>query len=31
VNQVSPAGTIPAKTFEVKSHEWTRGFTADAR
>jgi hypothetical protein len=31
VTEVSPAGTIPPKTFEVKGHEWTRAFTAEAR
>jgi len=31
VREVSPAGTIPAKTFEVKGHEWTRAFTAEVR
>ncbi len=31
VTEVSPAGTIPAKTFEVKGHEWTRAFTAEGR
>ena len=31
VIEVSPAGSIPAKTFEVKGHEWTRAFTAEAR
>jgi hypothetical protein len=31
VTEVSPAGTIPAKTFEVKGHECTRAFTAEVR
>ena len=31
ITQVSPAGTIPVKTFEVKGHEWTRSFTAEVR
>jgi hypothetical protein len=31
VTEVSPAGTIPTKTFEVRGHEWTRAFTAEAR
>ncbi len=31
VNEVSPAGTIPPKAFEVKGHEWTRVFTAEVR
>jgi hypothetical protein len=31
VIEVSPAGSIPAKTFEVKGHEWTRAFTAEVR
>jgi len=31
VTDVTPAGTIPAKTFEVKSHEWMRAFTAEVR
>jgi len=31
VTGVAPAGTIPAKTFELKGHEWTRAFTAEVR
>jgi TonB-like protein len=31
VTEVSPAGTVPAKTFEVRGHEWTRSFTAEVR
>jgi hypothetical protein len=31
VTEVSRAGTTPAKTFEVKGHEWTRAFTAEER
>jgi hypothetical protein len=31
VTDVTPAGTIPGKTFEVKGHEWTRAFTAEVR
>ena len=31
VTDVTQAGTIPAKTFEVKGHEWTRAFTAEVR
>jgi hypothetical protein len=31
VTEVSPAGAISAKTFEVKGHEWTRAFTAEVR
>jgi hypothetical protein len=31
VTEVTPAGAIPAKTFEVKGHEWTRAFTAEVR
>ena len=31
VTDVTPAGTIPAKTFEVKGQEWTRAFTAEVR
>jgi hypothetical protein len=31
VTDVSPAGAIPPKTFEVKGHEWTRAFTAEVR
>jgi hypothetical protein len=31
VIEVSPAGSIPARTFEVKGHEWTRAFTAEVR
>jgi len=31
VTEVSPAGAVPPKTFEVKGHEWTRAFTAEVR
>src|SRR5579859_1638397 len=31
ITEVTPAGTIPAKTFEVKGHEWTRAFTGEVR
>jgi hypothetical protein len=31
VTEMTSAGTIPAKTFEVKGHEWTRAFTAEVR
>ena len=31
VTEVTSAGTIPAKAFEVKGHEWTRAFTAEVR
>ena len=31
VTEVSPAGTMPAKTFEVHGHEWTRAFTDEVR
>jgi hypothetical protein len=31
VTEVTPAGTVPAKTFEVKGHEWTRAFTSEVR
>ncbi len=31
VTEISPAGTMPAKTFEVPGHEWTRAFTAEVR
>jgi len=31
ITEVSPAGAIPAKTFEVHGHEWTRAFTDEAR
>jgi Gram-negative bacterial TonB protein C-terminal len=31
VTEVSSAGPVPAKTFEVKGHEWTRAFTAEVR
>jgi hypothetical protein len=31
VTDVTPAGTVPTKTFEVKGHEWTRAFTAEVR
>ena len=29
VIEVSPAGSISTKSFEVKGHEWTRAFTAE--
>jgi hypothetical protein len=31
VTEVSSTGPVPAKTFQVKGHEWTRAFTAEAR
>jgi hypothetical protein len=31
ITEVSLAGTMPSKTFEVKGHEWTRAFTAEVR
>ncbi|HTC93324.1 MAG TPA: hypothetical protein VK699_07725 [Terriglobales bacterium] len=31
VTQVSPAGTIPADTFELPGHEWDRVFTDEVR
>jgi hypothetical protein len=31
VTELSPAGTIPAKTFDVRGHEWIRSFTAEVR
>ena len=31
VTQVSPAGTVPADTFELRGHEWTRAFTDEVR
>jgi hypothetical protein len=31
VVDVSPAGPVPAKTFELKGHEWKRAFTSEAR
>ena len=31
VTEISSAGPAPAKTFEVKGHEWTRAFTAEVR
>ena len=31
VTEVSPAGTMPTKTFEVHGHEWTRAFTDEVR
>jgi hypothetical protein len=31
VTEMAPAGTIPAKTFELTGHEWTRAFTAEVR
>jgi len=31
VTEISSAGPVAAKTFEVKGHEWRRVFTAEAR
>jgi len=31
VTDVSPAGSLPAKSFELKGHEWGRAFTAEVR
>jgi len=31
VTGISPAESLPAKTFEVKGHEWKRAFTAETR
>ncbi len=31
ITQVSPAETLPEKTFEIPKHEWTRAFTAEVR
>jgi hypothetical protein len=31
LGEVSPAGTVPEKTFELKGHEWTRAFTSEVR
>jgi hypothetical protein len=31
VTEVTPAGPIPAATFEVPKHEWTRAFTDEVR
>lgn len=31
VTEVSVAGALPAKAFEVKGHEWTRAFNAEVR
>jgi hypothetical protein len=31
VTKVSSAGTVSAESFEMKGHEWTRAFTAEAR
>jgi hypothetical protein len=31
VTEISPAGTLPANTFELPGHEWTRAFTAEVR
>jgi hypothetical protein len=31
VTQVSPAETLPASTFELRGHEWTRSFTDEVR
>lgn len=31
IKDISPAASVPSKTFEVKGHEWTRAFTAEAR
>lgn len=28
---LSPAGTVPDKSFEMKGHEWTRAFTSEVR
>lgn len=31
VTELALAGSAPAKTFEIKGHEWVRAFTAQAR
>ena len=31
VTDVAPAGTVPAETFELRKHEWTRAFTDEVR
>ncbi|HYL09738.1 MAG TPA: hypothetical protein VEU31_03290, partial [Candidatus Acidoferrales bacterium] len=31
VTQVSPAGNVPANTFELRGHEWSRAFTDEVR
>jgi len=31
VTEVSPAGPVPAKIFELRKHEWTRAFTDETR
>lgn len=31
VTEVLPAGQIPAKTFEIKGHDWRRAFTDETR
>ena len=31
VTNISPAGVVPEKTFELKGHEWTRAFTSEVR
>jgi hypothetical protein len=31
VTQISPAGTIPANSFELPGHEWDRAFTDEMR
>ncbi len=31
VTEVSPAGTVPEKTFELHGHEWQRAFTSEMR
>jgi hypothetical protein len=31
VTEISPAENVPATTFELKGHEWTRAFTAEMR
>jgi hypothetical protein len=31
ITELVPAGAAPSKTFEVRGHEWTRAFTAEAR
>jgi len=31
IPDVSPAGQVPAKDFEVRGHEWTHAFTDQVR
>jgi len=31
IKDISPAGAVPSKTFQLKGHEWTRSFTSEVR